>query len=151
MKGVSFVLVWMLAAVAGAAPDALSVGGARQVTAVTNVTALQNLPTWAHLATAMATSGTYTLAPGFSMDGYSGTRIELTQGIDVTVLGQGAVLDASNKGKFFSIDSGASLTLKDLTLQHGHMVSGCRSMRRLLAFAARASTRRRAWCSRGRL
>ena len=58
MKGVSFVLVWMLAAVAGAAPDALSVGGARQVTAVTNVTALQNLPTWAHLATAMATSGT---------------------------------------------------------------------------------------------
>ena len=68
MKGVYFVLVWMFAAVAGAAPAALSVGGARQVAAVTNVTALQNLATWAHLATAMATSGTYTLAAGFSMN-----------------------------------------------------------------------------------
>jgi hypothetical protein len=115
-------LVWMLPAVAGAAPAALSVGGARQAAAVTNVTALQNLPTWAHLAVAMATSGTYTLAPAFSMDGYSGTHIELTQGVDVTVLGHGAVLDASSKGRFFFIDSGASLTLKDLTLQHGNVL-----------------------------
>lgn len=126
MKGISF----SLAAVAGAAPAALSVA---------NVTVLQNIPTWAHLAAAMATSGTYTLAPSFSMDGYSGNGIHLNQGVDVTILGQGAVLDASRKGQFFNIDGGASLNLKDLTLQHG--VSGRRSVHTTLAFAARASTR----------
>jgi hypothetical protein len=38
--------------------------------------------------------------------------IELKQGVDVTILGQGAVLDAINKSMFFIIEG--SLTLKDL-------------------------------------
>ena len=82
------------------------------------------LKTWLDLATAMATSGTYTLVPGFSMNGYGGW-MGVQKGVNVTVLGQGAVLDASSKGHFFWIHSGASLTLKDLTLQHGsNVVSG---------------------------
>jgi hypothetical protein len=95
----------------------------------------------------MATSGTYILAPAFSMDGYTGNSIQLKQGVDVTVLGQGAVLDASNQGRFFNIDSGASLTLKDLTLQHGNgQVSGRRSVHAALALQrGRAPA---AWCSR---
>jgi hypothetical protein len=128
----------MLAAVASAAPAALSVGGALQ--AVTNVTR------WAHLATAMATSGTYTLAPGFSMVGYSGTFITVRS--NVTVLGQGTVLDASKKGQFFDIGYGGSLTLKDLTLQHGFMVSGRRSMHAPHSHSQRGQAPA-AWCCSG--
>jgi hypothetical protein len=81
--------------------------------------------TWAGLAAAAATSGTYTLASAFSMDGYSNgsNQIYLATGHTVTVVGQGATLDASNKGRFFNIDIGASLTLKNMTLHHGATVS----------------------------
>jgi len=80
-----------------------------------------DVATWADLAAAVATSGTYTLAPAFSMDGFSASH---GQGIgievDVTILGQGAVLDAKEAGTFFFVN-GASLTLKNLTLQNGYV------------------------------
>jgi hypothetical protein len=76
-----------------------------------------DVATWADLAAAVATSGTYTLAPAFSMDGFSrGQGIGIY--VDVTILGQGVVLDAKEAGAFFVI--GASLTLKNLTLQNGY-------------------------------
>ena len=88
------------------------------------------LATWADLVTATATNGTYTLAPDFSMEGFSDgppcdpdsdypcRAINLTK-VDVTVVGQGAVLDAGKNGSFFYIASSASLTLKNMTLQNG--------------------------------
>jgi hypothetical protein len=58
----------------------------------------------------------FTLATSFAMGGYT-RHISITG--DVTVLGNGAVLDAMAKGRFFDIRGYASLTLEDLTLQHG--------------------------------
>jgi hypothetical protein len=139
MKAVSLFLAWMLVAVGAAAAAA---DPSPRATAQAAVAAPQNLvlASWASLANAAATSGTYTLAPSFSMSGYSGGNgLQLASGVAVTVLGQGAVLDASSKGRFFTIAQGASLTLKDLTLQNGEAVSGRRSVHAALAFAARAT------------
>ena len=79
-----------------------------------------DVATWADLAAAVATSGTYTLAPAFSMDGFSASHGQgIGIGVDVTILGQGVVLDAKEAGTFFV--NGASLTLKNLTLQNGYV------------------------------
>jgi hypothetical protein len=40
-------------------------------------------------------------------------------GTNVTIHGNGAVLDAAQNGRFFSVSSGATLALDHLTLQHG--------------------------------
>jgi hypothetical protein len=84
----ALLVVTYLAAVAGAAAAALSVDGARRAAGPPGRTGPAHpFTTWVGLAAAMATSGTYTLDPDFSVDGYSGT-ITLTKGVDATVLGQ---------------------------------------------------------------
>jgi hypothetical protein len=118
----------MLVVVAGVAADPSAWAAAALSVDAAQATAPQNLGTWSggalatweELVTAVATSGTYALAPGFSMQGFPGGRgLTLRKGVNVTILGQGAVLDASSRGQFFLIETGASLTLKDLTLRHG--------------------------------
>jgi hypothetical protein len=130
MKSGSLFLAWTPAAAADPSPRAAAQAAVVAAPQNLSVWSGAGLATWGDLAEAARKSGTYTLVPGtsgtFNMDGYSGgDGIELANGKNVTVLGQGAVLDASKKGQFFNIAQGASLTLKNLTLQHGFSVSGC--------------------------
>jgi hypothetical protein len=59
-----------------------------------------------------------------------GTCAQGQDGVSVTIVGAGAVLDLSGispvyptKTYFFTIQPGASLTLQDITLQNGKYVS----------------------------
>ena len=61
------------------------------------------------------------LAPDFTCD--YGSQITVSAGTNVTIHGNGAVLDASRKGRFFTVPSGAALALNHLVLQNG-FVSG---------------------------
>jgi hypothetical protein len=47
------------------------------------------------------------------------SQITIPTKTNVTIRGNGAVLDASQKGRFFSVTPGASLALHSLTLQNG--------------------------------
>jgi hypothetical protein len=47
------------------------------------------------------------------------SQITIATKTNITIRGNGAVLDASQKGRFFSVTPGASLTLYSLTLQNG--------------------------------
>jgi hypothetical protein len=58
-----------------------------------------------------------TLAPDFTCD--YGSQITVSAGTNVTIRGNGAVLDAAKKGRFFSVTSGAALALDHLVLQNG--------------------------------
>ena len=86
--------------------------------------ALTPIKTWAQLASKSKTSGTYNLSgKSFSMEGYSGDEIEIVSGTAVAIHGAGAVLDChdcgtSQKGRFFDVDQGGSLSLVNITLQH---------------------------------
>jgi hypothetical protein len=89
---------------------------------------------WTELHAACKYSGSYTL-PGtaFSMDGYDGSAegkgvIHLDDNQTITIIGNGAVLDASKKGSFFFVASG-SLTLESITLQHANIPGVSRSWR----------------------
>jgi hypothetical protein len=62
-----------------------------------------------------------TLAPGFTCDYDS--QIAVSAGTNVTIHGNGAVLDAAKQGRFFNVPSGAALALDHLVLQNG-LVSG---------------------------
>ena len=62
-----------------------------------------------------------TLAPNFTCDYES--EIPIPTGTNVTIHGNGAVLDAAQQGRFFNVSYGATLALDHLTLQHGS-VSG---------------------------
>ena len=59
------------------------------------------------------------LAPDFTCD--YGSQITVSAGTNVTIHGNGAVLDASRKGfgSFFTVPSGAALALDHLVLQNG--------------------------------
>ena len=57
-----------------------------------------------------------TLAPDFGCD--YGSEIIISTGTNVTIHGNGAVPDASQKGRFFMVPSGATLALDHLVLQH---------------------------------
>ena len=57
------------------------------------------------------------LAPDFTC-GYD-SQITVSAGTNVTIHGNGAVLDAAQQGRFFNVYSGATLALDHLTLQHG--------------------------------
>jgi hypothetical protein len=46
--------------------------------------------------------------------------IDLNNKQAVTIVGKGAVLDANQKGQFFWVRSGSSLTLENITLQNGY-------------------------------
>lgn len=78
-----------------------------------------NASNWTQLKTASTVSGTYTLAGrSFNCSDYD-SQIVIGNGVDVTILGNGAVLDAARNGRFFQVNSGASLSLSSLTLQNG--------------------------------
>ena len=77
--------------------------------------------TWTELATACAGNANIFLSASFSMAGYDGSNIDLEYDQVITIVGNGAVLDASGKGRFFYLRSGASLTLESTTLQNGHV------------------------------
>jgi hypothetical protein len=47
------------------------------------------------------------------------SEIPIPTGTNVTIHGNGVVLDAAQKGRFFSVYSGGTLALDHLTLQHG--------------------------------
>jgi hypothetical protein len=64
---------------------------------------------------ASGSSGTFALATGFNC-GYNG---EITVTGNVTVRGYGAVCDAAQGGRFFSVNSGAQLALDAMTLKNG--------------------------------
>ena len=49
------------------------------------------------------------------------SQIEVKAGTNVTVLGNGVVLDAVDNGRLFNVAAGASLTLHQLTLQRGRV------------------------------
>jgi predicted outer membrane repeat protein len=77
---------------------------------------------WIELGTTIKISagGTLeiTLAPDFNTSDYQ-QRITVPAGANVTIFGQGAVMDAARKGWFFDVPEGASLMLDSMTLQNG--------------------------------
>ena len=79
---------------------------------------------WTKLGTVINESSTggaleITLAAGFDTGDYK-AEIDIPKGANVTILGQGHVLDAAEKGgRFFSVFNGASLALDSMTLQNG--------------------------------
>jgi predicted outer membrane repeat protein len=83
------------------------------------------LGSWAALKVAVQGAGSTPLTitvPGpdglFDCDDYD-SEIEVKAGANITVLGNGVVLDAATKGRLFNVAAGASLTLHQLTLQQG--------------------------------
>jgi hypothetical protein len=79
-----------------------------------------------------------TLAPDFTCD--YGSQITVSAGTNVTIRGNGAVLDAAKKGRFFTVPSGAALALDHLVLQHG-FVSGDSVSARLRELASASNNR----------
>ena len=80
-----------------------------------------------------AGSAIFVLSASFSMAGYvsDGSRIELSSNQVITIFGNGAVLDASGKGRLFWVEAGTSLTLESITMQNGYQVSTDKSRTRL--------------------
>jgi hypothetical protein len=78
---------------------------------------------WTGIRNATPTSGaaTMTLAPGFTCDYDS--QIDVPAGTNVTIHGNGAVLDAAKNGRFFNVQSYATLALDHLVLQNAHAPS----------------------------
>ena len=58
-----------------------------------------------------------TLAPDFTCD--YGSQITVSAGTNVTIRGNGAVLDAAKQGRFFTVPFGAALALDHVVLQNG--------------------------------
>jgi hypothetical protein len=95
---------------------------------------------WTEIRRVIPNSGsvTMTLAPDFGCD-YS-SEIAIPTGTNVTIHGNGAVLDASQKGRFFTVPSGAALALDHLVFQHG-FVSGHSVSARLHELASARNNR----------
>jgi predicted outer membrane repeat protein len=80
---------------------------------------------WTDLAKKIApTSGwvKITLDAAFDCSDY-GSEIGIHTGANVTIHGNGAELDAARKGRFFTVDTGAALTLDHLVLRHGYIAA----------------------------
>jgi hypothetical protein len=80
---------------------------------------------WTGLKTAIesvasGSSGTVTLATGFNCVYNS----QITIAGNVTVHGNGAICDAVQAGRFFSVSSGARLALDAMTLKNGKVDGG---------------------------
>jgi predicted outer membrane repeat protein len=75
---------------------------------------------WTDLGSNIPTNGSATIAldaAAFNCD-YS-SQIEVPDGANVVIHGNGAVLDAAQKGPFFYVNSGAALALDHLVLRNG--------------------------------
>jgi hypothetical protein len=79
---------------------------------------------WTDIRKAIPSSGavTMTLAPSFTCDYDS--QITVSAGTNVTIHGNGATLDAAQKGRFFEVPSGAALSLDHMVLQTGFVSGG---------------------------
>jgi hypothetical protein len=76
---------------------------------------------WVDIASAVKGAGCRALEIKLTLpftSDYS-SQITIPTKTDITIRGNGAVLDASQKGRFFSVTPGASLALHSLTLQNG--------------------------------
>jgi hypothetical protein len=98
-------------AVLGSLAESLSIQDRGSVTA----------NSWVGIATAVKGAGgcalEIKLTLPFTSD-YS-SQITIPSNTNITIRGNGAVLDASQKGRFFNVTNDASLTLHSLTLQNG--------------------------------
>jgi hypothetical protein len=74
---------------------------------------------WTDLGKSIPTSGwaTITLDTGFNCD--YGSEITIPTGANVTIHGNGVVLDAAQKGRLFKVSAGATLALDHLVLRNG--------------------------------
>jgi predicted outer membrane repeat protein len=79
---------------------------------------------WTDLGKSIPTSGwaTITLDTAFNCD--YGSEIAIPTGANVTIHGNGVVLDAAQKGRFFYVNAGATLALDHLVLRHGFRARG---------------------------
>jgi hypothetical protein len=103
-----------LCSYAGKAPIAAGPGGWPDTTA----------SSWTGIRKAIPSSGavTMTLAPDFTCDYDS--QITVSASTNFTIHGNGATLDAAQKGRFFEVPSGAALSLDHLVLQNGFFDNG---------------------------
>ena len=74
---------------------------------------------WTDLDKAIPSSGLATIMLGSAFDCNYDSQIAIPAGTNVTIHGNGAVLDAAKKGRFFTVPPGAALALDHLVLQNG--------------------------------
>jgi hypothetical protein len=70
------------------------------------------------LKTASANVTTMTLASSFTMAGYVGSPIFVTESDHVIIEGQGAVFDGAGHGSFFFLVGTPSLTVRNVTMKN---------------------------------
>jgi hypothetical protein len=100
------------------APGAVQVRMLNTSASNTNVMVPSSVPwtdvsDWAQLVSACASSGTVILSANFQMDGYTKDPIQVN-GKELVIWGNGAVLDAEQKGCFFYGDDSKGKTLLEL-------------------------------------
>jgi hypothetical protein len=85
-----------------------------------NLSAAVHSHSWTDLGKKIPPSGSATIAldAAFNCSDYE-RKIVIPTGTNVTILGNGAVLDAAQKGGFFVVLRGAALALDHLVLRHG--------------------------------
>ena len=79
---------------------------------------------WTDLDKAIPSSGLATIMLGSAFDCDYDSQIAIPAGTNVTIHGNGAVLDAAKKGRFFTVPSGAALALDHMVLQNGFTSGG---------------------------
>jgi hypothetical protein len=79
---------------------------------------------WTDLDKAIPISGLATIMLGSAFDCNYDSQIAIPAGTNVTIHGNGAVLDAAKKGRFFTVPSGAALALHHLVFQNGFVDNG---------------------------
>ena len=77
--------------------------------------------TWTELDAACKVSGGISLKPGpFDMSGFKSLQFIVIAKVAVTIIGNGAVLDAGKESLFFTLgEDQSSLTLESITLKNG--------------------------------
>ena len=78
---------------------------------------------WTELRALCEASGSIVLSASFDSADYDSSYIDINNNRSISIVGNGAVLDARKKGNFFHVSSGSSLTLESITLQNGYPVS----------------------------
>jgi hypothetical protein len=129
---VSRVTAQRAAAASATATAASATAAASAASSVASAEAAATLvASWTSLATQISAAGTtstaFVLSPQFACDYPSvamAGEILIDAGAQITVFGDGAVLDASRNGRFFKVMPGGSLTLNDLTLKNGRTSAG---------------------------
>jgi hypothetical protein len=79
---------------------------------------------WTDLDNNIPSSGSATITLGTAFNCNYNSQISIHAGTNATIHGNGAVLDAAQKGRFFYVYSGAALALDHLELRNGYAVYG---------------------------